>query len=166
MVNFTKISSAFGWLLAQTFDVLDKNLVRSCYKKDFMKKYQNLAEIFSENLENRVFLVYHPSIMVTWQVLRADKVSKIILKVVQEDFDIICKEFYWFLLLFSSRFCLFSVPNICILVVKFNPVISLNWYKHNNRIPNSLLYISVWCWHFEACLCGRRVGYCGYYQSR
>ena len=47
------------------------------------------------------FLYTKPQIMVTWQALRADKVSKIVLKVVQEDFgntsknhlDCICRFF-------------------------------------------------------------------------
>ena len=30
-------------------------------KKDFMRKYQKLAELFAKTLENRGFLVYHPS---------------------------------------------------------------------------------------------------------
>ena len=47
-------------------------------------KYQKLAEIYSKNLENREFLVYHP--FNNGQTPRAAKNSKIVLKVVQEDF--------------------------------------------------------------------------------
>ena len=49
-----------------------------------MKKYQKLADIYSKNLENHGFLVYDPS--------RADKVSKTVLKVVQEDFSNTCEK--------------------------------------------------------------------------
>ena len=45
-------------LLRKNFDVYHKDLTT---KKDFMKKYQELAEIYSKNLENHRFLVYHPS---------------------------------------------------------------------------------------------------------
>ena len=45
------------------------------------------------------FLYTTLQITVMWQVLKANKVSKIILKVVQEYFDNIFKEFYWFFLL-------------------------------------------------------------------
>ena len=55
-------------------------------KKDFMKKYQKLVEIFSKNHENHGFLVYPPQIMVMWQAHRADKLTKIILIFSQEDF--------------------------------------------------------------------------------
>ena len=52
-----------------------------------MKKYQKLAWIFLKKLENHGFLVYQPSnLMVTLQAPKADKVSKIVLKVVQGDF--------------------------------------------------------------------------------
>ena len=61
MADFTKIWSALCWLMTQTFDVEQKNLVRSCYQNDFMKIYQNLTEIFSKILENCGNLVYHPS---------------------------------------------------------------------------------------------------------
>ena len=55
-------------------------------KKDFMEKYQKLAEIYSKNLENCRFLAYHPfndgHVTGPW----ADKALKIVWKVVQEDF--------------------------------------------------------------------------------
>ena len=34
----------------QTFDVYHKYLIRSSYNKDFMTRYQKLAEIFQKNL--------------------------------------------------------------------------------------------------------------------
>ena len=37
----------------------------------------------------------NPPIMVTRQALRADRVSKIVVKVVQEDFDKTCEKSYW-----------------------------------------------------------------------
>ena len=55
-------------------------------KKDFIKKYQKVAEIFSKNIESHRFRAYHPS-MIMWQAPKADKVSKIVIKVVKEDFD-------------------------------------------------------------------------------
>ena len=69
-----------------------------------MEKYQKFAEIYSKNLNKYKimdFLYTTPPIMVTWQAPRADKVSKIVLKVVQEDFgntrknhiDCICRSF-------------------------------------------------------------------------
>ena len=51
-----------------------------------MKKYQKLAEIYSKNLENHRFLVYHPSSYGHVTDPRADKASKIVLKVVKENF--------------------------------------------------------------------------------
>ena len=48
------------------------------------------------------FVYTTPPIMVTWQTPKADKVSKIILKVVQEDFDNICKKWYRLHLMFFS----------------------------------------------------------------
>ena len=56
-----------------------------------MKKYERFAEICSQNLENRRYLVYHPSNNGHVTDPIADKVSKIVLKVVQEDFDNTCK---------------------------------------------------------------------------
>ena len=57
-----------------------------------MDKYQKLAEIYSKNLKIMDFLYTTPPIMDTWQAVRADKVSKIVLKVVQEDFGNTCKK--------------------------------------------------------------------------
>ena len=51
-----------------------------------MKKYQKLAEIYSKNLENHRFLVYHPSNDGHVAGPRADKVSKTVLEVVHENF--------------------------------------------------------------------------------
>ena len=50
-------------------------------KKDFVKKYQNLVDVYSKNLENRAFLI-PPSNDGHMKAPRADKVSKMILKVV------------------------------------------------------------------------------------
>ena len=49
------------------------------------------------------FLYTTPPIMVTWQAPRADKVSRIVLKVVQEDFGNTCKKLYWLHSPFFSR---------------------------------------------------------------
>ena len=57
-----------------------------------MKKYQKFAKIYSKKLENHGFLVYHPSKNGQMTDPRADKVSKIVLKVVQEDFGNTCKK--------------------------------------------------------------------------
>ena len=45
----------------QTLNVNHKKSLGSCYKKDFMNKYQKLAEIYSKDLVNQGFLVYHSS---------------------------------------------------------------------------------------------------------
>ena len=37
----------------------------------------------------------------------------------------------------NVEFYFFSVSKIYILVVKFNPFLSLNWYKHSTRIPKN-----------------------------
>ena len=39
----------------------------------------------------------------------------------------------------NVEFYFFSVSKIYILVVKFNPFLSLNWYKHSTRIPKMLI---------------------------
>ena len=78
------------------------------YQRNLMKKYQKLAEIFSKNLENHGFFVYHPSNNGPWQAPRADKVSKIFLKVVQEDFGNTCKKSHWLHLPFFSQILLRS----------------------------------------------------------
>ena len=48
--------------------------------------------------------------------------------------------FFWIckFALMMLNFCLFSVSKICILVVKFNPFLSLNWYKNSNRISKNI----------------------------
>ena len=69
-------------------------------KKDFTKKYQKLAEIFSKILD---FMYTTSPIMVTWQAFKANKVLKIVLKVVQEDFCNTCKKSYWLHLPFFSQ---------------------------------------------------------------
>ena len=60
-------------------------------KQDFMKKY--LTKIYSKNLENHGFVVYHPSNNGHVTDPIADKVSKIVLKV-QENFGNTYKKSY------------------------------------------------------------------------
>ena len=59
-----------------------------------MMKYQQITEICSKKLEIHGFLVYHPSNNGHVTEPRADKVSKIVLEVVQDDFANICKKSY------------------------------------------------------------------------
>ena len=74
-------------------------------KKDFTKKCQKLAEVFSENLENHGFLVYHASNNGHVKAWRADKVSIVVFKVVQEDFRNTIKNYI------DCIFCLFFFTN-------------------------------------------------------
>ena len=68
--------------------------------KDFMKNIKNLLRYSQKNSKIVYFSYTMPPIMVTLETSRADKVSKIVLKVVKEDFGYTCKKLCLLLLSF------------------------------------------------------------------
>ena len=73
-------------------------------KKFSRRNIKNSPGYSQKTLQSMDFVYTYPPIMVTWKALRADKVSKFVVKAVQEDFSNTCKNLYWLHFPFYNNF--------------------------------------------------------------